>query len=64
MSSTQELTRIYSARGADGLNRLDRRNLAIYNRTQYLFDKFLASRKSAQTLQLTHEHILGNWYLG
>lgn len=52
-------TRIYSSRGIDGLNRLERRNLAIYNRTQYLFDKFLASRKAAQTLELTHEHILG-----
>lgn len=52
-------TRIYSSRGMDGLNRLERRNLAIYNRTQYLFDKFLASRKAAQTLELTHEHILG-----
>jgi hypothetical protein len=54
-----ELTRIFSSKGPDGLNRLERRNLASYNRTNYLFEKFLATRKQAQTLQLTHEHILG-----
>ncbi|RNA28056.1 stress response nst1-like [Brachionus plicatilis] len=53
-----ELTRIYSSRGPDGLSRADRERMSNYRRKEFLFEKFLYSRKKNQTLQLTHEHIL------
>lgn len=54
-----DLTRLFDSRGIDGLSRHDRERMANYNRRDYLFDKFLNTRKNNETLQLTHEHILG-----
>lgn len=54
-----EVNKIFNSRGMDGLSRYDRERMASYNRKEYLYDKFLASRKKEQNLQLTHEHILG-----
>lgn len=54
-----ELTGMYSSRGPDGLSRADRERMSNYRRKEFLFEKFLYSRNKNQTLQLTHEHILG-----
>jgi hypothetical protein len=59
-ASSTGVTRIYSSKGPDGLSRIDRERSANYNRTQFLFDKFIENRKKNDTLQLTHEHILCN----
>jgi hypothetical protein len=52
------VTRIYSSKGPDGLSRMERESSANYNRTQFLFDKFIQNRKKSDMLQVTHEHIL------
>lgn len=56
--SLVDLTKLYDSRSFDAFSRSDRAS-AKYNRRELLFNKFLAMRKPAEKLQLTHEHILG-----
>lgn len=59
-SSLDEVTRLFDARGPDGLTRWERqkRMSGGYNKAEFLLDKFLGQRRRQQQQELKHEHIL------